>query len=233
MGSHHKQLLAHWAVCINVSQCYFDGNWCGPFHEDKTEYIHQTAKPFYFRSLSMTPFFLTQHPSIFFSPQLRPFMFFFLKCYYQNTNFTPQPLSWVAVGLQYKAPSCVVLWCHISVCQRAITEGLTGPVMGAQWNVMLYQSPRAAQEGRCEAGARRGASAVVIGAAALYMSVGERVREDGRCDPSAHTELLLCPGYSEFLWVCPCPQPLTATARNRGEKRTGSRRVHTAATEYY
>lgn len=47
----------------------------------------------------------------------------------------------------------------------------------------------------------------------------ERVRERSRCDLLTHTELLLCPSYSVFLWVCPCPQPLTATARNC-EKKT-------------
>lgn len=35
-----------------------------------------------------------------------------------------------------------------------ITEGLTGPVMGVQWNVRHYQGSRAAQEGRCETGPR-------------------------------------------------------------------------------
>lgn len=159
MGAHHKQLLAWRNAC---KQWCFAGNWCGAFCEDKTRYIHHTAKPFYFRSFSMTPSFLApKHPSTFFSPtQMWPFMCFFFRCYYQNTNFTPQLLSWVAVGSRYRG----VLWCHISVCKRVITEGLTGPVMGAQWNVMLYQRPRAAQEGRCETGARRRASAVVIGA---------------------------------------------------------------------
>ncbi len=134
--------------------------------------------------------------------------FFFLRCYYQNTNFTPQPLSWVAVGSRYRG----VLWCHISVCERVITEGLTGPAMGARWNVMLYLRPREAQEGRCETGARRTTSAVVIGAAAALSE-----RESAADVTSSHTELLLCPSYSVFLWVCPCPQPLTATARKNRE----------------
>lgn len=134
-----------------------------PFMEIRPNTSITQQKPFYFRSFSMTPSFLApKHPStFFFSPNTNvTFHVFFFRCYYQNTNFTPQLLSWVAVGSRYRG----VLWCHISVCKRVITEGLTGPVMGAQWNVMLYQRPRAAQEGRCETGARRGASAVVIGA---------------------------------------------------------------------
>lgn len=172
MGAHHKQLPAWRNAC---KQRRFGGNWCGAFREDKTKYIHHTAKPFYFRSFSMTRSFLApKHPSTLSPPtQIWPFMcvFFFLlvflRCYYQNTNFTPQLLSWVAVDSCYRG----VLWCHISVCKRVITEGLTGPVMGAQWNVMLYQRPRAAQEGRCETGARRRASA-----AAAALSV-QRERE--------------------------------------------------------
>ncbi len=52
-------------------------------------------------------------------------------------------------------------------------------------------------------------------------SVGEREREWGSAADvtSSHTELLLCPSYSVFLWVCPCPQPLTATARNCEKKK--------------
>lgn len=49
----------------------------------------------------------------------------------------------------------------------------------------------------------------------VYVCGRERVRDHGRCDPSAHTELLLCPSYSELLRVCPCPRPLTSTARKK------------------
>ncbi len=137
----------------------------------------------------LTPFFLaTKHPSTCFSPQHKCdlyVIFFFLRCYYQNTNFTPQPLSWVAVGSRYRG----VLWCHISACERVITEGLTGPAMGAWWNVMLYLRPREAQEGRCETGARRTASAVVIGAAA---ALSERESEGVQQMWPPHTQSSFC-----------------------------------------
>ncbi len=192
MGAHHKQLLAWRNACKCLSQWRFGGNWCGAFHEDKTKYIHHTAKPFYFRSFPMTPSFLAPNIHLLFFPptQMWPFMFFiFLRCYYQNTNFTPQPLSWVAVSSCYRG----VLWCHISVCERMITEGLTGPVMGAQWNVMLYQRPRAAQEGRCETGARRRTSAVVIGAAtALAVWEKERESEGAQQMWPPHTQSSFC-----------------------------------------
>ncbi len=121
----------------------------------------------------MTPSFLAPNIHLLFFPNTNVtfHVFYFLRCYYQNTNFTPQHYPewpWARVTGRFMM--------SYSVCERMITEGLTGPVMGAQWNVMLYQRHRAAQEGRCETGARRRASAVVIGAAAA-LAVWEKERE--------------------------------------------------------
>ncbi len=61
--------------------------------------------------------------------------------------------------------------------------------MGVWWNVMLYLRPREAQEGRCETGARRRASAVVIGAAA---ALSERESEGVQQMWPPHTQSSFC-----------------------------------------